>query len=519
MEHIAHGDFYPSGTIDLTTIPRASNITATDAKIGSSTVIVINRASDNFTHTVSWDFSGLSGTIAEKTTQTTLGWTVPTSIYQKIPESQSATITITCKTYNGNTLIGTSTTTMQASVPEGSSPIIDTAEVIDTNTKTIGLTGSNKRLVQYKSIVKLTATGRCLNYAGFKTFREMNIYELTTTSSTNNGTTTVSGEKTYTDFTKDYFRLNLVDTRSMISQEKLLNEANGDFVLIPYIPLTVNINANRKSPTSNTVQVSFSGNFFNGYFDTANNKFNGIAIKWRYKKKNGDWITTGADDTTYGWHNLTKNTDYKYGTGNTFYSGSGTNETTIELANIFSYTEIYTVEFNVSDQLSSVTVQKDIPKGEPCVEWGETSDGKNYFNVNGEYYKNSKKIDTEMQIKTGEEYATNEYIDGKRVYIKQLEFNDTISAGLDNRLVKSHGIVGAEKIWVDLSNSYIKATTTNATYPLPVILYSGNISALSVIVDLTNIYMEAQGGWGTIWTKVIRLKYTKNNSQLKEVVL
>ena len=131
------------------------------------------------------------------------------------------------------------------------------------------------------------------------------------------------------------------------------------------------------------------------------------------------------------------------------------------------------------------------------------------LDINGNYYKNGEKIDIEMQIKTGEEYATNEYIDGKRVYIKQLEFNDTVSGGLDNRLVKSHGIVGAEKIWIDLSNSYIKATTTNATYPLPVILYSGNISALSVIVDLTNIYMEAQGGWGDIWTKVIRLKYTK----------
>ncbi len=131
------------------------------------------------------------------------------------------------------------------------------------------------------------------------------------------------------------------------------------------------------------------------------------------------------------------------------------------------------------------------------------------LDINGNYYKNGEKIDTEMQIKTGEEYATNEYIDGKRVYIKQLEFNDIVGGGQDNRLEKSHGIVGAEKIWVDLSNSYIKATTTKATYPLPVILYSGNISALSIIVDLTNIYMESQGGWGTIWTKVIRLKYTK----------
>ena len=114
----------------------------------------------------------------------------------------------------------------------------------------------------------------------------------------------------------------------------------------------------------------------------------------------------------------------------------------------------------------------------------------------------------EQRITIGAEIATNEYIDGKQVYTKILEFNDTIGAGIENRLIKDHGITNATAIWIDLSNSWIKSNTS-ARYPLPMIYYSGNINAISVIVDLEKIYMEAQTAWGTNWTKHIALKFTK----------
>ena len=60
------GSFYPSGSMNLTTIPRASTITATDANIGSASTINVNRASTYFTHTVTYSFSGLTGTIVTK---------------------------------------------------------------------------------------------------------------------------------------------------------------------------------------------------------------------------------------------------------------------------------------------------------------------------------------------------------------------------------------------------------------------------------------------------------------------
>ena len=54
------GDFTPSGTMQLTTIPRASAITGTDANIGSASTIIINRAVDSFTHTITYSFKNLT---------------------------------------------------------------------------------------------------------------------------------------------------------------------------------------------------------------------------------------------------------------------------------------------------------------------------------------------------------------------------------------------------------------------------------------------------------------------------
>lgn len=233
----------------LTTIPRASSVTATDANIGSASTISINRASTSFTHTLTYSFSNLSGTIITKTSNTSVGWTVPTNFYEKIPNDTTGTVTITCDTYSGETKIGTKTTTMTISVPESSKPVVDSATVIDTNATTVALTGSNKRLVNYKSTVKLNVTGRCLNYAGFSKLRERNIYDITATKTTNAGTTTVTGEKIYENNTLEQFKICLVDTRNKVSDYKILNQANGSFTVVPYVSLTINAEFKRTTPT------------------------------------------------------------------------------------------------------------------------------------------------------------------------------------------------------------------------------------------------------------------------------
>lgn len=387
MEHIHHGDFSVSGTLTLTTIPRASKVFATNADIGSASTITINKADKSFTHTLEYSFEGLTGTIIEKTSQESVGWTVPTSFFQKIPNNFSGTVTITCKTYSGDTLVGSSTTTMTASVPTSgtynSSPIIDTATAVDTNQDTIDLTGNKSRLVNYFSKVKLNVTGRCINYANFNSLKE-NETNFTTSTVSNSGVTTITGEMLINIGVLDMFKIFMYDKRGLWAT-KALKEANGDFTIVPYTPLTMKANVERVSQTSNSIKLNFSGNFFNGYFDEAKSNFNNLKIKWRYKlTDSGTWITEGADDTENGWHNLTLNTDFKYDENKNTYQSNGD----IVISDIFDYQQKYTVEINYSDELSSYSVQKPLPAGKPNHDYGVDDEGNNYFNVNGNTYIN-----------------------------------------------------------------------------------------------------------------------------------
>lgn len=392
-DHSLVGTLTGSATKELTTIPRASKVFATDADIGSSSTITINKADNSFTHTLEYSFEGLTGTIIEKTSQESVGWTVLASFFQKIPESQNGTVTITCKTYSGDTLVGTSSTTITASVPtsgeNNSTPVISSATVVDTNSKTIALTDDASRLVNYFSKVKLSTTGKCLNYAGFKTLREHQQIVIPATTSVSGGTTTVKGEKVFEGEAKTDYRVTLVDTRNIPSDTKVLNEGNGDFTIVPYISLTMKANVERKSQTSNSIKMNFTGNFYNGYFDEAKSNFNNLKIKWRYKlTDSGSWITEGADDTTNGWHNLTLNTDFKYDEGKNTYQSNGE----IIISDIFDYQKKYTVQISYSDELDTYTVSKPLPAGIPNHDYGVDDEGNNYFNVNGDIYQNNEKL-------------------------------------------------------------------------------------------------------------------------------
>ena len=145
-----------SQTVTLRTIPRTSSISMPATTMGSAGTISITRASSSFTHTLTYAFGNATGTIATKTTSTSVSWTPPTSLASQIPNSTSGTCTLTCYTYNGNTLVGTSTTTVTLSVPASIKPTITGI----TATRVDGTVPSSWGIyVQTKSKVTLTITG------------------------------------------------------------------------------------------------------------------------------------------------------------------------------------------------------------------------------------------------------------------------------------------------------------------------------------------------------------------------
>lgn len=140
----------------LTAIPRATTptLSASSVNMGASITINMPRASSSFTHTLTYKFGSATGTIGSELA-TSHAWTVPLSLASQIPSGLSGTCTITCKTYNGSTLIGTKTVSFTATVPSSVVPTISGVAVADTNTSYAAQFGS---LVQSKSKAKFTIT-------------------------------------------------------------------------------------------------------------------------------------------------------------------------------------------------------------------------------------------------------------------------------------------------------------------------------------------------------------------------
>lgn len=185
-----------SQTVTLKTIPRTSSVSMPATTMGSAGTISITRASSSFTHTLLYSFGNTSGTIATKTSSTSVSWTPPTSLATQIPNSTSGTCTLTCYTYNGNTLVGTSTTTVTLSVPASIKPTITSL----TATRVDGTVPSSWGIyVQTKSKVTLTINGAA--GAGGSTISSYSITGggvSSTQSSVTSGFLNTSGSITFT---------------------------------------------------------------------------------------------------------------------------------------------------------------------------------------------------------------------------------------------------------------------------------------------------------------------------------
>lgn len=148
-----YGDVTASGSGTFDTIPRATTptLSASSVNMGSSITINMPRAASAFTHTLTYKFGNATGTIGSGL-GTSKAWDVPLSLASQIPSGTSGTCTITCKTYNGSTLIGTKTVSFKANVPAAVVPTISTVSITETVS---GLAVQFGAFVQGKSKVKI----------------------------------------------------------------------------------------------------------------------------------------------------------------------------------------------------------------------------------------------------------------------------------------------------------------------------------------------------------------------------
>lgn len=148
-----------SGSFTLPTIPRAST-PSIDGTVYTNTSVTINtnRASTSFTHTLTYSFGSLTGTIGESIAATTT-WTIPANFADQIPDSSSGTCVITCDTYDGSTKIGTKTYNKEIFVNASVVPTISAKSSSDGNSSVSSLNWGVYLINKSYPVLSITAAG------------------------------------------------------------------------------------------------------------------------------------------------------------------------------------------------------------------------------------------------------------------------------------------------------------------------------------------------------------------------
>lgn len=327
-----------------TAMPQKSLIAATDANVGSTSMITVTRYNSAYTHTIEYSFAGASDVICEMSDQTSIAWTVPTSFYEKIPNDSAETCTLTITTYDGQTSLGSNTCTMTVTV-SASEPHV-TGTVIDINSQTVELTGDPSVLIRYKSTALCTLTATPQNFASIATVKIMGNEEH---GEVMDGATIAT--KTIENAAESTYIFSATDSRGYTTSVVQTP------MVIPYTMLTCNPTVSRPTPTGNEIKLSVSGNIYRGSFGVADNQ---LTLQYRYKL---------ATDAAYGnWKSI--NSSYiTYGTSN--YEVSE-----LTLPDEFDYKLNYTFQIQAIDgaygeALTTVSKTLTIQKGLPVFDWGE----------------------------------------------------------------------------------------------------------------------------------------------------
>lgn len=338
-------------TVALYTIPRKSSCSMAATNLGSAGTISISRASSSFTHTLTYTFGSATGTIATKTSSTSVSWTPALTLANQIPNSTSGKVTITCSTYSGNTLIGSTTCTATLSVPSSVVPTLTSL----TATRVDGTVPSSWGIyVQNKSKVTLTING-----AAGSRGSTISAYSITgggysgTSSSLTTGLLTTSGTISFTAKVKD--------SRGRWSAEKTVSIS-----VVAYSPPTFTnyLTQRCNSSGTETTNGTYGRGLINFTYASCSGK-NTITTAVAYKRSTASSYTT---------------TSVTFSSGTAFTFGGG------NLSTDYSYDIRYTLtdafgSIVVVDSLSTASVLMDFKSGGTGIGIGKVAETDNLFDV------------------------------------------------------------------------------------------------------------------------------------------
>lgn len=155
-----------SGSGTLTTIPRKSTMTVWNGTLGVAQALTINKKASAFTHTITYVSGSYSGTIATKTSASSVSWTPPLELANGAPYGTSVYIEFKLETFNGNTSIGTNNYPIWCSIPDSVVP-----NVSFTVSDSLGYFSTYGAYVQGESKLKIDVNASGIYGSGIASYK------------------------------------------------------------------------------------------------------------------------------------------------------------------------------------------------------------------------------------------------------------------------------------------------------------------------------------------------------------
>lgn len=331
-----------SGSPTLPTIARASTprLSASSVAAGSSFTVYTDRASSSFTHTIEVTLGTYKITQTGVTTSRAITVNSASALGQ-MSNVTSRNATVSLKTYNGSTLIGTRSTSISVTVPSNITPTVGTLSVTETVSAVSSLGLASGVLVSGVSIPRLQVTGSTAGTGSSISTQTLDFDGITTTTTDYTLSRAVRGSGTLP------FKVTTRDARAR-SATKTQN-----VTVLSYQTPVATVNSSDRSTSggviSNTgtyIKLVLSGivsSLMNG-----STQRNTLQLKIESKLK-------GASDSTYEAHvtrAITVTSSETWSGTETFTRTGG-----------FEETKAYTLRITVTDALRSSSVNREISTG------------------------------------------------------------------------------------------------------------------------------------------------------------
>ena len=351
-----------SGTVKLTTIPRASSISIDSPSIECGNTININgsSASKNFTHKIyaTWNGKTSELTTISGTLTPTFSYTIPTAWEKDLPNSTSGIATFTLETFSGSTSVGSKSVNATIKVRSGVVPSIGTVSISDTNSICAGI----GQYVQSQSRLKfsiVTSGSQGSTVTSVSTKFEGQTYN---DSSFTTGTVQGSGKLSYT--------ITVTDSRGRTASK------SGSVTVSAYSPPSLtNVTAKRANSSYAVDEASGTYallHFKVGFTSLTGKNVTSFYIQYRASGANS-WTKINSWDNNY-----TLEQDYK--AGNLFTSATNSYEVAFGVKDKFMNDYSWQI-FTVAPTYSLINFGKD---GRSLTFFGQDANQKDTLTVLGD---------------------------------------------------------------------------------------------------------------------------------------